>query len=62
MTNNIARTGHTVSCDHIINLVDMEKAGLLNSGDYLVLFGLGGAAVVLALAIDLGLALTTRKA
>ncbi|PSO15950.1 YbfB/YjiJ family MFS transporter [Bradyrhizobium sp. MOS003] len=30
--------------------------------DYLVLFGLGGAAVVLALAIDLGLALTTRKA
>ncbi|MET4213616.1 YbfB/YjiJ family MFS transporter [Bradyrhizobium sp. LA2.1] len=31
-------------------------------GDYLVLFGLGGAAVVLALAIDLGLALTTRKA
>lgn len=31
-------------------------------GDYLVLFGLGGAAVVIALAIDLGLALTTRKA
>ena len=31
-------------------------------GDYLVLFGLGGAAVVLALAIDLGLALTVRKA
>lgn len=31
-------------------------------GDYLVLFGLGGGAVVLALAIDLGLALTTRKA
>ncbi|MDN4983740.1 MFS transporter [Bradyrhizobium arachidis] len=31
-------------------------------GDYLVLFGLGGAAVVLALAIDLGLALTMRKA
>jgi len=31
-------------------------------GDYLVLFGLGGAAVVLALAIDLALALTTRKA
>ncbi|MGY8706200.1 YbfB/YjiJ family MFS transporter [Bradyrhizobium sp. 18BD] len=31
-------------------------------GDYLVLFALGGGAVVLALAIDLGLALTTRKA
>ena len=27
-----------------------------------VLFGLGGGAVVLALAIDLGIALTTRKA
>ncbi|PPQ15275.1 MFS transporter [Bradyrhizobium sp. AC87j1] len=31
-------------------------------GDYLVLFGLGGGAVVLALAIDLALALATRKA
>lgn len=31
-------------------------------GDYLALFGLGGGAVVLALAIDLGFALTTRKA
>ncbi|MCP3384560.1 MFS transporter [Bradyrhizobium sp. CCGUVB4N] len=31
-------------------------------GDYLVLFALGGGAAVLALAIDLGLALTTRKA
>ncbi|MBR0688835.1 YbfB/YjiJ family MFS transporter [Bradyrhizobium manausense] len=31
-------------------------------GDHLVLFALGGAAVVLALAIDLGLALTTRRA
>ncbi|GLR85515.1 YbfB/YjiJ family MFS transporter [Bradyrhizobium iriomotense] len=30
-------------------------------GDYLVLFGLGGGAVMLALAIDLGMALTTRK-
>ncbi|MGY8668676.1 MFS transporter [Bradyrhizobium sp. UFLA05-109] len=30
-------------------------------GDYLVLFGLGGGAVMLALAIDLGLALTLRK-
>jgi MFS family permease len=31
-------------------------------GDYLVLFALGGGAVVLALAIDLGLALAARKA
>ena len=31
-------------------------------GDYLVLFGLGGGAVVIALAIDLALALVTRKA
>ncbi|MCG2643508.1 MULTISPECIES: YbfB/YjiJ family MFS transporter [Bradyrhizobium] len=31
-------------------------------GDYLVLFALGGGGVILALAIDLGLALTTRKA
>ena len=31
-------------------------------GDYLVLFGLGGAAAVLALAIDLVLALNKRKA
>lgn len=31
-------------------------------GDYLVLFGLGGSAVVVALAIDLGLALTARRA
>ncbi|UFW47033.1 MULTISPECIES: MFS transporter [Bradyrhizobium] len=31
-------------------------------GDYLVLFALGGGAAVLALAIDLGLALTMRKA
>ncbi|MET4390441.1 hypothetical protein ABIB73_006223 [Bradyrhizobium sp. F1.4.3] len=30
-------------------------------GDYLVLFGLGGGAVVLALAIDLAFALTMRK-
>ena len=31
-------------------------------GDYLLLFGLGGAAVTLALAIELVIALTTRKA
>lgn len=40
-TDNIARVGHTVSCDHVINLVDMEKAGALERGDYLVLFTFG---------------------
>ena len=40
-TNNIARVGHTVSCDHIINLVDMERAGVLRKGDYLFLFTFG---------------------
>lgn len=40
-TRNIARVGHTVSCDHIINLVDMEAAGVLQTGDYLLLFTFG---------------------
>ena len=40
-TKNIRRVGHTVSTDHIINLVDMEKEGVLNSGDFLVLFTFG---------------------
>jgi 3-oxoacyl-[acyl-carrier-protein] synthase-3 len=40
-TNNIARIGHTVSCDHVINLVDMEQAGALRKGDYLLLFTFG---------------------
>jgi len=40
-TNNIARTGHTVSSDHIINLVDMEKEGVLKKGDHLLLFTFG---------------------
>lgn len=40
-TSNIARVGHTVSCDHIINLVDMERDKLLKKNDYLVLFTFG---------------------
>lgn len=40
-TRNIARVGHTVSCDHIINLVDMEREGALRDGDYLLLFTFG---------------------
>ena len=40
-TKNIARLGHTVSCDHIINLVDMEREGVLEKGDFLLLFTFG---------------------
>jgi 3-oxoacyl-[acyl-carrier-protein] synthase-3 len=40
-SNNIARVGHTVSCDHIINMRDMEDQGLLERGDILVLFTFG---------------------
>jgi 3-oxoacyl-[acyl-carrier-protein] synthase III len=40
-TSNIARVGHTVSCDHIINLADMEEQGALSPGDYLALFTFG---------------------
>ncbi|PIS04766.1 MAG: hypothetical protein COT81_04750 [Candidatus Buchananbacteria bacterium CG10_big_fil_rev_8_21_14_0_10_42_9] len=38
---NISRLGHTISCDHIINLKDMEQSGELKSGDILVLFTFG---------------------
>ncbi len=40
-TKNIARVGHTVSSDHIINLVDMDREGALTKGDYLALFTFG---------------------
>ncbi len=40
-TKNIARLGHSVSCDHIINLVDMEREGVLEKGDLLLLFTFG---------------------
>lgn len=39
--DNIARVGHTVACDHIINLVDMDSKGLLEDGQTLVLFTFG---------------------
>lgn len=38
---NIARVGHTVSSDHVINLVDMEREGALRKGDHLLLFTFG---------------------
>lgn len=40
-TDNIARLGHSISCDHVINLADMTAAGLLSPGDYLALFTFG---------------------
>jgi 3-oxoacyl-[acyl-carrier-protein] synthase-3 len=40
-TEMIASAGHTVSCDHIINLVEMERAGALRRGDHLLLFTFG---------------------
>ncbi|MEJ7653046.1 MAG: 3-oxoacyl-[acyl-carrier-protein] synthase III C-terminal domain-containing protein [Chloroflexia bacterium] len=40
-TKNIARVGHTVSCDHVINLADMERQGVLRPGDKLALFTFG---------------------
>jgi 3-oxoacyl-[acyl-carrier-protein] synthase-3 len=40
-SRNIARVGHTVSCDHLINLCDMEARGVLRPGDILVLFTFG---------------------
>jgi len=40
-TDNIPRVGHTVSCDLIINLADMERRGLLRPGDRLLAFTFG---------------------
>jgi 3-oxoacyl-[acyl-carrier-protein] synthase III len=39
--HNVSRIGHTVSCDHIINLSDMEDAGLLKKDDILFFFTFG---------------------
>lgn len=39
--SNVARLGHTVSTDHLINLHDMEEQGLLKRGDKILLFGFG---------------------
>jgi 3-oxoacyl-[acyl-carrier-protein] synthase III len=40
-SKNIARVGHTVCCDHAINLSDMSREGALTQGDYLLLFTFG---------------------
>lgn len=51
-TDNIARVGHTISCDHIINLSDMEQQGVLRSGDLLLLFTFGFGATWTCLLIE----------
>lgn len=51
-TDNIARVGHTISCDHIINLFDMEEQGVLRSGDVLLLFTFGFGATWTCLLIE----------
>ena len=38
---NVARVGHTVSCDNAINLADMERRGALRRGDLVLLFTFG---------------------
>jgi 3-oxoacyl-[acyl-carrier-protein] synthase-3 len=40
-SKNIARVGHTVCCDHVINLRDMSREGALTRGDHLLLFTFG---------------------
>jgi len=40
-TKNISRIGHTISCDHIINLSDMQKENLIKKDDYVLLFTFG---------------------
>ena len=38
---NIARRGHNIAADHMVNLKDMEEAGLLQAGQRLLLFNFG---------------------
>ena len=40
-TDNIKLIGHTISCDHIINLFEMERQGVLKKGNKIVLFTFG---------------------
>lgn len=51
-TNNIEKYGHTVSCDHIVNLFDMEKLNVIKKGDILVLFTFGFGASWSCLVIE----------
>ena len=38
---NIARHGHTMSADNLVNLQDLMDEGALNKGDHLLLFTFG---------------------
>lgn len=38
---NVARVGHTVACDHVVNLADLTASGEVQPGDRLVLFTFG---------------------
>lgn len=49
---NISEKGHTISCDHIINLCDMEQADVIKKGDILVLFTFGFGATWSCLIIE----------
>ena len=40
-SENIARKGHTIAADNLINLTDATDAGLVRKGDYLLLFTFG---------------------
>ncbi len=40
-SKNISRIGHTVSCDHVINLSDMQEQGVLKAGDKMLMFTFG---------------------
>lgn len=51
-TDNIARRGHTLSGDNLINLRDALDAGLIRPGDRLLLFSYGYGAHWTALAVE----------
>jgi 3-oxoacyl-[acyl-carrier-protein] synthase III len=40
-TENIARVGHTIASDNLLNLRRASEAGLIEKGDYLLLFTFG---------------------
>lgn len=51
-TDNIARRGHTLAGDNLINLRDARDAGILRTGDRLLLFSYGYGAHWTALAVE----------
>jgi 3-oxoacyl-[acyl-carrier-protein] synthase-3 len=40
-TNNIAKVGHTIASDNLLNLRQATEAGLVKKGDYMLLFTFG---------------------